>query len=104
VCLSGSDPPVPSASITASSCNGSTFPACPAQLPGTSLVFVTGTGFKPTTTVSLTSSLQGNVGTALTDSQGAFLTTYLDTVCSGQPDTLTASDGTNIASLSFTCP
>jgi hypothetical protein len=102
--LSGSDPPAPSASITASSCNASTFPVCAVQLAGSSLVFVTGTGFKPASTISLNSSLLGNLLPAVSDVQGSFVTTYLDTLCSGRSDTLTASDGTNTASLAFTCP
>ena len=101
--LSDSETAVASASVTASTCNGSTFPVCAVQAPGSSLVFSTGTGFKPAAPISLTSALQGSLPPAVTDVQGSFVTTYLDTVCNKQADTITATDGTNTASIPLTC-
>jgi hypothetical protein len=98
-----SDPPAQSASVTASSCSNTTFPICAVQPLGSSLVFATGTGFHPLSTITLRSSLQGALAPAVSDVQGAFVTTYLDTVCTGQPGTVTASDGANTASIALTC-
>lgn len=101
--LSG-DPPAASASMTASSCNPSTFPGCPLQPAGSSQVFVTGTGFAPLSAVTLSSSLQGLLPPVMTDVQGQFVSIYLDTLCMGQPDSITASSGTTSARVTFTCP
>jgi Kelch motif len=89
--LSG-DPPVQSASITASSCNATTFPVCLPQPLGTSAVFVTGSGFASLSAVQLTSSLQGILPPALTDVQGEFTSIYVDLACAGQARLITATD------------
>jgi hypothetical protein len=100
-----SDPPPSSASMTAFSCDASTFPPCPVQPPGVSAVFVTGTGFAPLGTVTLASSSQGGLPPAVTDVQGEFTATYVDTSCNGQPDTLIGTDSSgNSATITFVCP
>lgn len=100
-----SGPPAPPASLTAASCNNRTFPACPVQPAGISGAFVTGTGYTPASTVNLVSSLQGPLPPAVADTQGQFSTTYVDTKCTGQRDTITGTDsGGRTASASFTCP
>ena len=102
--LSG-DPPTQNASITAYSCNAQTFPACDLQPLGASGVFVTGTGFAPLATVQFTNSLQEPVAPLITDVQGELTGVYVDTLCNGQPRTLTAVDGAgNSAAVTFTCP
>jgi hypothetical protein len=102
--LSG-DPPVQSASITASSCNATTFPVCVTQPLGSSAVFVTGSGFASLSTVQLTSSLQGVLLPAPTDVQGEFTSVYVDLACTGQARTITATDTAgNTAALTFNCP
>ena len=99
-----SDPPAHSASATAYSCGASTFPNCPVQLAGLSIAFVTGTGFAPLSTVTLTSSLQGALANAVTDVQGGLTLTYLDTNCNGLADTVTVTDNFgNTASDTFNC-
>jgi hypothetical protein len=99
-----SDPAAQSSSATAYSCGPSTFPACPVQPAGLSIAFVTGTGFAPLSTVTLTSSLQGALTTALTDAQGGLTLTYLDTHCNGLANTVTVTDSHgNVASDTFTC-
>jgi hypothetical protein len=100
-----SDPPAPSASITAYSCNENTFPSCDLQPLGASGVFVTGTGFAPLSTVQMTSSTQGPVPPTVTDVQGDLTAVYVDTSCDGQSRTITAVDGAgNTASTTFNCP
>jgi hypothetical protein len=100
-----SDPPVSSASMTAYSCNRSTFPSCSAQPAGSSVVFVTGSGFAPSSIVSLSSSLQGPLPPASTNVQGEFATRYVDTHCNRQRDTITGSDSSgHTTSITFTCP
>jgi hypothetical protein len=100
-----SDPPSSNASMTAYSCGESTFPSCPVQPAGSSVVFVTGTGFAPLSTVTLTSSSQGALLPAVADLQGQLIGTYVDTQCNGQPDTVTGTDASgNTASITFTCP
>jgi hypothetical protein len=98
------DPPVQSASITASSCNVSTYPVCLPDPLGIS-VFVTGSGFAPLSTVQLTSSLQGVLLPAVTDVQGEFTSIYVDVACNGQSRTITATDADgNVATIAFNCP
>ena len=68
-------------------------------------VFVTGTGFAPLATVQFTNSLQEPVAPLITDVQGELTGVYVDTLCNGQPRTLTAVDGAgNSAAVTFTCP
>jgi hypothetical protein len=100
-----SDPVVPSASITAYSCNDQTFPQCPLQPPGAGGVFIVGTGFAPLSTVQISSSLQGQLAPIVTDLQGELTDGYVDTFCNGQPRTITAADAAgNSASTTFNCP
>src|SRR5918911_227954 len=83
----------------------SSFPACDLQPLGASGVFVTGTGFAPLSTVQFTNSLQEPVAPLITDVQGELTGVYVDTLCNGQPRTLTAVDGAgNSAAVTFTCP
>jgi hypothetical protein len=52
----------------------------------------------------VTSSLQGALTNAVTDVQGEFTLTYLNTHCSGLADTVTVTDNFgNTASDTFTC-
>ena len=91
--------------MTAYSCGVSTFPSCPVQPAGFGVVFATGTGFAPLSTVALSSSSQGALLSALADAQGQISLTYIDTHCTGQPDAITGTDaGGNTASVTFTCP
>jgi hypothetical protein len=114
--LSGpGDPPAPSASLTAYSCNANTFPVCATEPLGVSVVLVTASGFAPLSTVSLTSSSQSTVASSVTtattlpatvsDVQGEFVTTYVDTDCNGSAHTVTGTDSAgHQASVTFTCP
>ena len=100
-----SDPPVPSASITAYSCNDHTFPACVVQPLGASGAFIVGSGFALLSTVQISSSLQGPLPPIVTDVQGELTDAYVDTFCNGQPRTITAVDALgNSASTTFNCP
>jgi hypothetical protein len=100
-----SDPPAGNASMTAYSCGASTFPSCPVQPAGVGVVFVTGTGFTPLSTVALSSGSQGALLPAVADVQGEISLTYVDTHCNGHPDAVTGTDASgNAASVAFTCP
>jgi hypothetical protein len=100
------DTPVPTASLVAYSCGPDTFPVCDTQLLGVSVVLITGTGFAPLSTITISSSSLGSLPVAVGDLQGEMLTTYVDTTCNGlSPETLTATDSAgNSASVTFNCP
>lgn len=102
--LSG-DPPANKGSLTAYTCGPNTFPICPLEPPGVGVVFVTATGFAPLTTVNLVSTGIGGLPAAVTDLQGEFDTTYVDTACNGvTPETISGTDSTGATvSVTFTC-
>jgi Kelch motif len=94
------------ASLTAYDCSPTTFPVCDAQPLGIAVAFITGTGFTPLSTITLTSSNLGALPVAVSDVQGEMLTTYVDTACNGlSPETITGDDGHgNVATITFNCP
>jgi hypothetical protein len=103
---SSTDPPAPSASMTAYNCNANTFPVCATEPLGVSVVLVTASGFTPLSAVTLTSSSPlGALPAAVTDAQGELVTTFVDTSCNGSATTITGTDSAgHHASVTFTCP